>query len=83
MNRSKVIVVFVCLLLGRSIAGQSESTVQTQTLFQAVGAGSLQEVKRLLDNGADANAKDQYGRSALMLAAEAGKGALLSKINPI
>jgi ankyrin repeat protein len=41
-------------------------------LINACVEGGLQEVKELLDNGANINAKDEYGNTALILAAHKG-----------
>ena len=45
---------------------------KTQDLPGAVQRGDLIEVARLLDSGADVNAKDQVGKTPLMKAAQAG-----------
>ncbi|MEK7858893.1 MAG: ankyrin repeat domain-containing protein [Elusimicrobiota bacterium] len=43
-------------------------------LVKAAGYGKPEEVKSLLDRGADVNGKDQYGATALMRAASGGRG---------
>ena len=43
-------------------------------LVKAAGYGKPEEIKSLLDQGADVNGKDQYGATALMRAASGGRG---------
>jgi len=43
-----------------------------QRLVQAADKGDLQQVQSLLDNGANVNAKDDHGSTALMLASSTG-----------
>ena len=40
----------------------------------AVNRGEIEALERLLDSGADINAKDQHGQTALMIAARNGQG---------
>jgi hypothetical protein len=49
-----------------AIAGVNED------LVEASKRGDLPEVKRLLDKGADVNAKDKFGRTALMFSSKGG-----------
>lgn len=53
--------------------GQSQEIIQNNALFNAVDNamedGSLDEVKKLLDSGANVNAKNEDGETALHLAA--------------
>ncbi len=37
-------------------------------LIRAAAGGHIETVKAMLDNGADVNAKDRFGRPALMIA---------------
>lgn len=43
---------------------------QTLALFHAMEEGDIEEVKNLLAKGADVNAKNEEGKSALFLAIE-------------
>ena len=43
---------------------------QTLALFHAMEDGDIEEVKNLLAKGADVNAKNEEGKSALFLAIE-------------
>jgi hypothetical protein len=46
--------------------------VNQKVFFNAVESGDYDEVKRLVEAGADVNAKDNYGYTALMLATQQG-----------
>jgi membrane protease YdiL (CAAX protease family) len=65
--KSWVLVLVLALLPWGAIAGAA-STLDEQ-LFKAAKAGNAQEVRALLEKGADPNAKDREGVSALMRAA--------------
>jgi hypothetical protein len=46
-------------------------------LMSAAGAGAIDIAKALLARGADLNEKDLHGKTAVMLAAECGQGAMV------
>lgn len=50
------------------VLGISSQGASNQDLIDAAGKGDLETVKRLLANGADVNAKDNDGKTALMVA---------------
>lgn len=52
----------------------------SESLFDAAGAGDLDRVRKLLAAGADCNARDGGGATALMLAAQAGNLALVQAL---
>ena len=41
-------------------------------IFEAARRGNLEELKKLIKDGADLNAKDDWGRTAMMWAAWSG-----------
>ena len=53
--------------------GIAQANDKNQSLIQAVQEGRLEEVTRLLNSGADANAKDNGGRTVLKAATQAGR----------
>ncbi len=67
MKKAPAILLMVAFL----ISGCADNN---QALVEAVKEGKLESVKSLLANGADINARDERGASALILAS--GKGSL-------
>jgi hypothetical protein len=61
-----LLIAVVLLRVTVAIAGINEN------LVEAAKRGDLPEVKRLLAEGAEANAKDQYGKTALARASMKG-----------
>ena len=61
----------ICLLFGWSgfELPRSEAAGDGGALIAAAGSGDAAQVKALLDDGADPNAQDEFGNSALMVAA--------------
>lgn len=63
MNAFRLAVVFLCLQL--SLAAGAEDL--GKELREAASRGDVESVKALLEKGADINAKDKLGRSALLI----------------
>lgn len=63
MNAFRLAVVFLCLQL--SLAARAEDL--GKELREAASRGDIESVKALLEKGADINAKDELGRSALLV----------------
>ncbi|MBT9536817.1 MAG: ankyrin repeat domain-containing protein, partial [Nitrospirae bacterium] len=66
-NLISLISVIFILLVGMAMTGCA--TTGNTPLMSAVGSGDINAVKRLLNEGADVNAKDSDNYSALMVAA--------------
>lgn len=58
---------------GRAALSEEEKETLGDKIRIAASHGDRDEVKRLLDAGADVNAKDELGRTALMAAASCGR----------
>jgi uncharacterized protein len=72
MNRAKgILLILVCLILQPGIFAQQTTASQdiNQQLLEAAGKGDKAAVESLLSQGADKNAKDKEGKSALVVAA--------------
>lgn len=54
------------------VSAQDAKQALNEKLYEATRVGNLAEVKSLLDQGADVNAKFRYGATALFKAAERG-----------
>jgi len=67
---SIIVTGFVFLVALGSITAEGQDT--TNVLILAVDEGKIEEIKRLLNGGANVNAEDEYGNTALMKAAELG-----------
>ena len=57
------------VLLAACDSGHSEQPSPTRGLVEAAGAGRLEAVRRLLDEGADVDVRDSRGRTAVTAAA--------------
>ncbi len=68
MTRFRFMMLFILLLIPTS------ATAERTALHDAAGGGDVAEVKKFLDNGADTEAKDEYGFTALHEAAGRGHG---------
>lgn len=76
---SKLRVTIACLsilmmssgLQGMNI-GQADQTALNKQLLNAVGRGNVQQIKQLISNGADINARNAMRYTPLMMAAEDG-----------
>ena len=68
------LVIFMSFFLSMAFiaCGQDAKQVLNDKLFEATRAGNVAEVKSLLDQGADVNARFRYGATALFKAAERG-----------
>jgi len=66
-------VMLTCLLLVLVTGCRTLITPPQQVLHRAVLSGNLAEVKRLLEEGSDVNAKGEYGMTPLMWAAGIGR----------
>src|SRR5208283_1893942 len=66
----KAAVAIWLILVLAPLAGAND---KNRELMQAAEKGQLEEVTRLLNEGADVNAKDQQGKTALILAASKGQ----------
>lgn len=74
LNRSPVIAVLSLLLMVATSTMSAQDAPKTTAPLQAAAtAGRLKEVKALLAKGANVDALDEQGRTALMDAAAAGK----------
>ena len=63
---------------GRSDSESSDSeSSDEQRLFRAAKTGDLEEVRRLLRAGVDVNARNEYGYTALIVAASYGHPAVV------
>ncbi len=62
----------VSVSLGQDKIENPPSTEQDRQLWQAVRTENLAEVNRLLQSGAKVNARNEYGATALMFAADRG-----------
>ena len=76
-RKINVLILLRCMALMVVLALTPQVHAQTidqnnAKLLQAAADGSLTEVKALLRAGVDMEAKDKYGRTALMYAAAAG-----------
>ena len=65
----KVLVVFLVLVFAVTIFAQDKNA----ELFDAVKDGDLATVQKLISKGADVNAKDNDGSTALKIAIDFGK----------
>jgi ankyrin repeat protein len=68
------LIIFLTFVLGSSLSTTAQDAKQAlnDKLYEATRVGNLAEVKSLLDQGADVNAKFRYGATALFKAAERG-----------
>ena len=65
-------VIAIGLIVMTTFCTESFAQDQTQALIEAAKKGDLEQVRDLLDEGADVNAKNGDGLTALMAAAETG-----------
>lgn len=75
MKSAKMLIVFCLVLSSVSVyaGGESESeTVPEITLHEAVLMGNLKAVEQHINAGSDIDAQDQYGSTALIVAATFG-----------
>ncbi|KAH0565187.1 hypothetical protein GP486_001416 [Trichoglossum hirsutum] len=66
-----------CLSVNHSITKREEISTARSGICAAASRGDRQEVQRLLDQGADANACSDFGQSALQIAAEKGHASVV------
>ena len=71
MNKILCIGILAMLFLG-SLANVQATSEEAQELIDAVRRGDIEIVKLLIKEGADVNARDKYGGTALMAAANNG-----------
>ncbi|MBA7493532.1 hypothetical protein ES702_04091 [subsurface metagenome] len=62
--------IFILALL--IVFGNFAAASDTKAFFDSVFAGDYAEVKRLIEEGTDVNAKDEFGFTALLFTARAG-----------
>ena len=67
-------IIFLTLIFAITLTATAQDAKQAlnEKLYEATRVGNLAEVKSLLDQGADVNAKFRYGATALFKAAERG-----------
>jgi len=77
--RRTVLTMFAAVLLVTSVTvGWGLSGEREADLLALAGEGDLAKVEDLLRKGADVNARDQDGQTALMKAAGAGHGEVVN-----
>jgi ankyrin repeat protein len=64
--------ILILVLAVMVITGKSATASDTEVLLKSVKSGDYAEVKRIIGAGADVNAQDNVGRTALMRASSHG-----------
>ena len=73
MLKRVAIVVVMCFAVGIGFVGYSadkQSAEQSASLFEAAAKNNALDAQRFINEGIDVNAKGDYGKTALMYAAE-------------
>ena len=73
MKKRIVVAVVLAVLVSLALTGCLSTNTQPKDFFQLVTAGTPQDVQAAISNGADVNARDTAGMTALMDAAGANK----------
>ena len=73
MKKRIVVAVVLAVLVALALTGCLSTNTQTKDFFELVTAGTPQDVQAAINNGADVNARNEVGDTALTLAAAYNK----------